>query len=526
MTTEPTNRDRQAAIEEIIEQATILSNDYGIEVVDAVKLATEEPLDPVRAERLWTRIITILRSAGREINDDGRRRLAEQVKEEVRGVIESVARPTATRRRQIDLCEKHGVQPYDVLPIPTYNGTAIPMRCGYVDANELSLWRGNHRLELQVKEFQERHHRDPEDHEVLAIMQGTLHLPSLADKDPFEVLPLANSIARKGVENPPILTADGQPKDGNRRIAAAKYVVTHPEQFNPEQVERARWIRVWLAPRWTTDEQFEAIVVSQNFEPELKLPWPEYVKARLVSERWETLREGCPGRFTEVTNKRIKQQVADQFAISVGDVTRYLRMVAWARDFETFHIDERNRDKAAVRYRANDIFQWFYEIDAGRGNQKLSNRLDADDELKSVVYDLMYDVLDSGALVRDLHKMVADDDTASMLIRAHEQAAGGSSSDRELALEIVKEADAEVRRRSIARRKIGFDQWLRNAVDKLGSTAPDDWSKITDTDLLVDLRRVFHAAIGAVEGVIEARGHDLAADEVDTSVDDPFVGIP
>lgn len=511
--------ERSAALAEIIEQATVLSNDYGEDVIDAVRLAAEEPLDPARAERLWTRIVMILRSAGRDLDDEGLRLLAEQVKDEVRGVVESVARPATMTHPALALQEKYGVAPYDVIPVPVYNGVAIPMRAGYVDANQVSLWKGNHRLELHVEEFVERQHREPEDHEVLAIMQGTLHLPSLAEKDPFEILPLADSIARKGVERPPILTADGQPKDGNRRIAAAKYVANHPDMFSAEQVERARWIRVWRAPEWTTDEMFEAIVVSQNFEPELKLPWPEYVKARLVSERWETLREMYGGRFTEVTNRKIKKDVAEQFAITAGEVTRYLRMVDWAQDFEAYHVDEKDRDPAEVRYRANDIFQWFYEIDAGRGNDKLTKRLDTDDELKTVVYDLMFDVLDSGALVRNLHKMVADDDTARMLIRAHEQASSGSKDDQAAALEIVRDADAEVRRRNIARRKIGFDQWLRTAVDKLGSTSPDEWSTISETSLLIDLRRVFHGAIGAIDGVIEARRKDHDGDG--ESVDEP-----
>jgi len=45
-----------------------------------------------------------------------------------------------------------------------------------------------------------------------------------------------------------------------------------------------------------------------------------------------------------------------------------------------------------VRYKANDIFQWFFEIQAERGADKLTNRLDSDEDLKQIVYDLMYDV--------------------------------------------------------------------------------------------------------------------------------------
>src|SRR5256885_11407977 len=88
--------------------------------------------------------------------------------------------------------------------------------------------------------------------------------------------PRADSIARKGVEIPPIVTFDGEPKDGNRRIAAS-LLVLHGKNYTAAEKERARYIRVWRAPDGTTDDQFEAIVVSRNFESDHKEPWPEFI---------------------------------------------------------------------------------------------------------------------------------------------------------------------------------------------------------------------------------------------------------
>ena len=42
---------------------------------------------------------------------------------------------------------------------------------------------------------------------------------------------------------------------------------------------------MWRAPKGTTEDQFEAIVVALNFEEDHKEEWPEYVKARLVVDR-------------------------------------------------------------------------------------------------------------------------------------------------------------------------------------------------------------------------------------------------
>lgn len=412
----------------------------------------------------------------------------------------------------IELVPRNGLTPHPVVPVPEFNGKRIPVMEGYVDVTGLDLWKGNHRVELAVAEFRDRNGRYPDHTELLGIVQGEVVLPSLTKRDPFQILPLARSISRKGVERPPIVTWTGEPKDGNRRIAAAKYVVEHPNEFDEEERERARWIRVWRCPKGTTDDQVEAIVVALNFEPELKVPWPEYIKARLVAEKYELDKSGI-GRVTETTAKRIREAVAGHFAIKPADVKRYLRMVDWANDFEQYHVQEKGRDEADVRYKANDIFQWFYEIDAGRGNEKLTNRLDNDDHLKEVVYDLMFDVLDSGVQVRTMHKVVADEDALGFLVKAHDtfgQAPEGDADAveqaREAALELVNDAVEEARRKSTQLRKtrLSFDSWLRTAVDKFGGTAPDYWHNL-DSELLTDLQRVLTSALGTIEGELKSR---------------------
>ena len=46
---------------------------------------------------------------------------------------------------------------------------------------------------------------------------------------------------------------------------------------------------------------------------------------------------------------------------------------------------EAGRDPAEVRHKANDTFQWFYEIDAGRGQEKLTAQWI--DRLTNAAYD-------------------------------------------------------------------------------------------------------------------------------------------
>jgi len=494
------------AVRELVEQALTLAADYGDEVEAAVRAAAEEPLDSARAERLYRRLLGILRGVdSADLSGNDRAALVAEIDEEVAHIVNSVERPAATAatssvtpQTKIEFVEKNGLQPHPVRPVPFYNGASVPMEEGYVDVEDLTLWPENARLELHVAEFRERNRRDPDRGELVALMQGEINLPSLNKEDPFELLPLARSIARRGVERPPIITWDGVPRDGNRRIAASLLVLDRPE-FNNEEKERAKWIKVWRAPEGTTEDQFDAIVVALNFEPEHKLDWPEYVKARLVCRHYEMLYERLPGLATPSAVTKLKKETAAHFGIIVSRVTRYLRMVQWADDFEQYHV-EHGQDAAAVRYRTDDIFQWFYELDAGKGEEKLTKQIEVDEELKGVVYDLMLDTLDSGVQVRGLYKVVGDPD----LVKKVYDAGAIREESKSEALTLIKDALDEARRKANTRRKLGFEEDLKNFVERFGARAPDDWETV-DTELLLSAKRVFAASLTAVEGELEVR---------------------
>jgi hypothetical protein len=501
-------------LDELIEVSKTINDD---ELSDVVREATAEPLTEARARKLYTRILVMLRTVGTDPDEATVARVTEEVRSEVEEAIEA----NRTLRRQaapstdqgVTLVPYNGLEPHELRPIPDFTGKKVAVWEGYIDVTTVDLWKGNHRLDLAVAEFNQREARDPDEDEVLSILQGKTVLPSLAKnanrRDPFDIMPLARSIARKGVERPPILTYWGEPHDGNRRLAAAKYVVSHPKEFSDDERERARWVKVWRCPKNTTKDEIEAIVVSLNFEEDLKRPWPEYIKARLVAEDFERRRSEL-GRVTTAGLKDIKEAVAARFATDVPKINRYLKMVEWAQDFEQFHVEEKGRDQADVSYRTNDIFQWFYELDAGRGADKLTRKLDLDDDLKSLTYDLMFDVLDSGLQVRTLHKVVDDSDAIAFLERGlrpwHDPTEGDEDERRRKALESVDEALQEAKRKGEKTRKtrVGFDSWLRDAVDRLGATPPDYWQNL-DTALLLDLQRVFLSSLGAIEGAIRSQ---------------------
>src|SRR5207244_13582907 len=110
-----------------------------------------------------------------------------------------------------------------VRPRPVFHGRDVPMNSGFVNTADIGLWDGNARLDIHIGHFRQQHGRGPAPEELLDIMLSRMPLIGLAEKNQFEIIELARSIAINGVRKPPILDTDGTLLDGNRRVAACRY---------------------------------------------------------------------------------------------------------------------------------------------------------------------------------------------------------------------------------------------------------------------------------------------------------------
>ena len=129
-------------------------------------------------------------------------------------------------------------------------------------------------------------------------MHGKIHLPSRSRTRPTRSSSCRSHAASRARASsvPPIVTYEGLPKDGNRRIAASLLVLDRNE-YTRRKRSVARWIRVWRAPEGTTEDQFDAIVVALNFEDDHKSRGPSTSRpARRKPLR--TARRQVKGRFT------------------------------------------------------------------------------------------------------------------------------------------------------------------------------------------------------------------------------------
>ena len=81
----------------------------------------------------------------------------------------------------------------------------------------------------------------------------------------------------------------------------------------------------------------------------------------------------------------------------------------------------------------------------------------------------MFDVLDSGPQVRNLYRVVNDPETAQMLLKAHEIMQRDPTARSTSSMTRSPRPSAA----SVKRRAIGFEEYLKTMVDRLGPTPPD-----------------------------------------------------
>lgn len=444
-----TPEDIREELSAIIVAAHRISADVGREVDQLLREGQSNPLDHTEAERLLKQVVVVLRDhAARRGDAKTTDALAGDVNAIVEGVLQArerlIQNGKAKTKRKLGLTSRDGIQSGPVHPTPWFHGMKVPMNGGFVKATDVVLWDENDRLDIHINQFKQRHEgRAPSADELLDIMLSKMDLPGMTKKDQFEIVELAQSIAVNGVRKPPILDTDGTLLDGNRRIAACNYILNSPD-FDADQKRRVEYLFVWQLTEHATDRERHAVVISLNFEPDCKMDWPEYVKARKVYEEWTTMLALEPRKPAPPRMAAMKRELSTKYALGPDStvVNRYLRMVDWADEFEDYHINERARDKYEVKHQANRYFQYFDELSKGTTPGGVAYTLNQDDAYKKLVYDLLLqEKFKNWNLIR--HLKYYDSDVRDTLKRARDTV------DIEEAQDMVEDVltDAHTRRR-------------------------------------------------------------------------------
>lgn len=484
--------------------------------LSAVVLAAEDELTDEDARELLTEIIVRIRARGDQVSVDARERLVAEVRDLVARAVASRATKVDVRaaidvddlesedsqeigrartgvhgdRQCLGVFEYAGMEVRSVRPTPVFLGREIPLTEGFVDVLDLNFWEDNKRLRIDLTNFRRRENRAPDVDELKKMLWPKGDGPK---GDEFKIKPLADDIAVRGVVQPPVIDYWGTAWDGNRRIAACLYVLANND-YDDAAKQRARYIRVWQTDEHATRDQIGAVVRSLNFGDDHKLPWPEYVRAREVYDAFVYKRdlEESQRTLSERDVTKIRQKVAGAFGIRTDQVTRFCKMCVWADEFID-HQREQDRDEADILVRTSQLFQYFYELDSGRGDDKVATKLKNDDGFRAIVFDLMFEgKFKNWSQIRDLRRVYETPAALDELKKAHAETS--TSTGR---VHVVDAIDL-ARQQSAALRQAGMADELARVARWLNEQATVAVLRKIDHDVL----REFRDAARAVDGMI------------------------
>jgi hypothetical protein len=501
-TTDP--RDAYARLLARVERMTA---DVPSGVRDQIAEAATSELDAAVADAMLERVLGALLSWADTTGDaelaEHLRANAEALGQEIRGLRASRngGEGKVTLQPRGD-----GFKVHRVIPPPIFNGREVKVWAGYLPARDIDQWDGNERLQVHIEQFTESRGRRPSADEILEIMLTKMSLPGIEDKDDqFKIQLLAGSIARNGVRTPPIIDHRGRLLDGNRRVAACRYILdADPSEFGTEAKERAEWVPVWMLDEGTTPPEAEHVVITLNFEDKTKEEWPKYVRARKVAEHYERRGRLEPGR-DERRDRQLKREVADYFGIKTPQVTSYLKMVRLAQEFEEHQVQSRHRDPHAVAHKASAYFEYFDELSKGESSG-VNFVLNKDDELRRLVFDLLFeDKFVRFSQIRHLKHLPESPDAIRELQRARDE----KEPTEERLDELQRRVDDALTSAAAAakeRRQMDPNTRIENFVSWLKAVPVSTFQEKVDTDNLVALREALELANRLVEPALAARG--------------------
>lgn len=473
--TAPTTDDLKALFDEV----QVLCGGLGDNLVDELD-GIEDRFTDDELRELLTSVAVLIRSNGEPTEDD-RARIAAEVRARIDAAIkrrneldadweeypaapEEEAGPAISDEEHLHLAlfdwDNFQVRP---APTSTFLGRTIPLTEGFAKTQEIEFWPENKRLAIDLRNFRRKENRNPDPDELKRMLWPK---GSSSKADPYEIGELADDIAARGVQTPPVIDYWGTAWDGNRRLAACLYILASDE-YSDEQKDRASRVRVWQTNEHATKDQIDAIVTSLNFGKDLKKPWPEYVRAREVYDAYVDLHDNESSRrlLNDRDETKLRRRVAQKFGIKTPEVTRYCKMVTWAIEFENFY-REQGRDENELETRTSEVFQYFYELDAGVGDDKLARRFEDDEAFRAIVFDLLFDgKIKNFQQVRELRKVYDIPEALEQLKDAHAQP------NMAIGREGVSDAIFTAKRKSQENRLVGkgselaaIAKWLREDV--------------------------------------------------------------
>ncbi len=165
---------------------------------------------------------------------------------------------------------------------------------------------------------------------------------------------LAASIKRNGVRVPIIVLLDGTLLDGNRRFFACAYLkkkAAEKGQPRPPVLDR---IPVWVIKMEDIDERKKTkILAEMNFVADLKMDWPDSVKARCVAELYQRSRK------EKKSDTQAFEEIHDLYGVDTATAKAYIETVQLTTKFiASGRVKQRDKHREIVQRK----FVYFWEF--------------------------------------------------------------------------------------------------------------------------------------------------------------------
>lgn len=251
---------------------------------------------------------------------------------------------------------------------------------GYVRTKDIKGWVGNVRIEMFVEKWKRDHTTTPTNEE---IMDWMLHDPYKE----FRLVELGDSLLKNGVRQSIVVKADGTLLDGNRRYFAALFKLGQAEVSGDKTVRQmVSQLPAFVLGPSCRREDFDAVLVEENFVDDCREPWPPFIRANKVYEAYKDLRENGNSRAATITD------LVERFGMKKAHIDRWIKMMDFIEEFYDFHIvgdDEGGRlpkDEYDVKWKTQEYFEYFDELTKAG----VAKSLEADPEFRDKVFERLF----------------------------------------------------------------------------------------------------------------------------------------
>lgn len=306
------------------------------------------------------------------------------------------------------------------LPRPVerrFHGREVPLWLGKVHIDDVEGYVENLRLKFYLNRWKARvglTEKTPTTDEIYEIMIEADNKEKRESKKPFQIVRIANNIARNQLREPIILYCNGKKTaelwDGNRRYYGSKHILRVDTDDYIEARGRVQWLPAYIFSSTGNAAEDQSIkhdiLVECNFVDAEQIAWPSYIKAEQIYNEYRKMMSIDPSDQT--LSRQVKDELAKEFGLGEKkwrQADRWIKMYDLTLQFKEYQEEDKERDTTEVDLLVQGRFEYFDELSKAGVWGVLRDDVDVRDR----VFDWLWDgKFKAWTDVRQVPKIVAD----------------------------------------------------------------------------------------------------------------------